>query len=165
MIKTVNVFLHHFDNKLFVGKLALNNRKIYFEYDSSFIEKNIEISPYMLPVKKGLQICDDRVFDGLFGVFADSLPDGWGKLLLDRHLMSKGINFHDITPLDRLCYVGRYGIGALSYEPIYEEMEDFNLDNVVEQGVSNIKEWENIQNLVYYFVTPIYDKNITDLRD
>ena len=53
MIKTVNIFLHQFDNRLFVGKLALNNRKIYFEYDSSFIEKNIEISPYMLPLTKG----------------------------------------------------------------------------------------------------------------
>src|SRR5574344_892761 len=143
MIKTVNIFLHQFDNRLFVGKLALNNRKIYFEYNSSFIEKNIEISPYMLPVKKGLQICDDRVFDGLFGVFADSLPDGWGKLLLDRHLMSKGINFHDITPLDRLCYVGRYGIGALSYEPIYEEIETKNqeiiLDDLANSSLNILK--------------------------
>jgi serine/threonine-protein kinase HipA len=47
-----------------------------------------------LPLKKELQVCEDNIFDGLFGVFADSLPDGWGKLLLDRHLMSKGINFH-----------------------------------------------------------------------
>ena len=101
MIQTVNVFLHYLDNKLFVGKLALKDRKIYFEYDSDFIQKNIDISPYILPLKKELLVCDDRIFDGLFGVFSDSLPDGWGKLLLDRHLMSKGINFNDITPLDR----------------------------------------------------------------
>ena len=132
MIKTVNVFLNHFDDKIFVGKLALKNRKIYFEYDLDFIQKNINLSPYLLPLKKELQVCNDNVFDGLFGVFADSLPDGWGKLLLDRHLMSKGINFHDITPLDRLCYVGKYGIGALSYEPIFEEIETKNQEIILD---------------------------------
>ena len=132
MIKTVNVFLNHFDNKIFVGKLALKNRKIYFEYDEKFIKKDIQISPYILALKKELQVCNDNIFDGLFGVFADSLPDGWGKLLLDRHLMSKGINFHDITPLDRLCYVGKFGIGALSYEPIFEEIETKNQEIILD---------------------------------
>ena len=143
MIQTVNVFLHHLDNKLFVGKLALKDRKIYFEYDSDFIQKNIDISPYILPLKRELQVCDDRIFDGLFGVFSDSLPDGWGKLLLDRHLMSKGINFNDITPLDRLCYVGKYGIGALTYEPIYEEIETKNqeiiLDDLANSSINILK--------------------------
>lgn len=46
--------------------------------------------------------------------------------------MSKGINFHDITPLDRLCYVGKYGIGALSYEPIYEEIEIKNQEIILD---------------------------------
>lgn len=143
MIQTVNVFLHHLDNKLFVGKLALKNRKIYFEYDSNFIQKNIDISPYILPLKRELQVCDDRIFDGLFGVFSDSLPDGWGKLLLDRHLISKGINFNDITPLDRLCYVGKYGIGALTYEPIYEEIKTKNqeiiLDDLANSSINILK--------------------------
>ena len=143
MIQTVNVFLHYLDNKLFVGKLALKDRKIYFEYDSDFIQKNIDISPYILPLKRELQVCDDRIFDGLFGVFSDSLPDGWGKLLLDRHLMSKGINFNDITPLDRLCYVGKYGIGGLTYEPIYEEIETKNqeiiLDDLANSSINILK--------------------------
>ena len=64
MIKTVNVFLNHFDNKIFVGKLALKNRKIYFEYDLDFIQKSIDLSPYILPLKKELQICNDNIFDG-----------------------------------------------------------------------------------------------------
>lgn len=132
MIQTINVYFNHFDNKLFVGKLALKNRKIYFEYDSSFIEKNIHLSPYILPLKKELQVCDDTIFDGLFGVFADSLPDGWGKLLIDRYLMSRGINFGTITQLDRLCYVGKYGIGALSYEPIYEEIKSFKEEIILD---------------------------------
>ena len=123
MIQTVDVFLEHFGNKQIVGKLASDNRKIYFEYDKKFLTKNIQLSPYMLPLKSGLQSCEDRVFEGLFGVFGDSLPDGWGRLLLDRHLASKGISYHNITPLDRLCYVGKYGMGALSYEPTYEEFK------------------------------------------
>ena len=60
MIKTVNVFLNHLDNKLFVGKLALKNRKIYFEYDLDFIKKDIQISPYILALKKELQVCNYR---------------------------------------------------------------------------------------------------------
>lgn len=132
MINTVNVFLNLFNEKVFVGKLALKDRKIYFQYDNNFLKKDINISPYILPLKKELQVCNDRVFDGLFGVFADSLPDGWGKLLLDRHLMLKGINFNDITPLDRLCYVGKYGIGALSYEPILEDIGNINNEIILD---------------------------------
>ena len=56
-------------------------------------------------------------FDGLFGVFNDSLPDGWGRLLLDRAVESLGIPRQQLTPLDRLAYVGTSGMGALSYEP------------------------------------------------
>ena len=58
-------------------------------------------------------------------------------------------------------YNNQEALTIIDIDAINSNLEDFNLDNVVEQGVSNIKEWENIQNLVYYFVTPIYDKNIT----
>jgi serine/threonine-protein kinase HipA len=139
VINSVDVFLNHSDNRHFVGKLALSSRKIYFEYDEEFIKTGIQISPYKLPLKKDLQVCDDRVFDGLFGVFADSLPDGWGKLLLDRHLMSKGVNFKSISQIDRLCYVGKYGIGALEYEPILAKYEDINnlviLDDIADSSI------------------------------
>jgi serine/threonine-protein kinase HipA len=49
-------------------------------------------------------------------VFNDSLPDGWGRLLLDRAVERPGIARQDLTPLDRLAHVGRHGMGALSYE-------------------------------------------------
>jgi serine/threonine-protein kinase HipA len=124
MIQTINVYLNQFFSKQLVGQLALKNRKIYFEYDKDFLEQNIELSPYTLPAKSGLQVCEDRVFGGLFGVFADSLPDGWGRLLLDRHLIAKGVPFKDITELDRLCYVGQYGMGALTYEPHFESEQN-----------------------------------------
>jgi len=65
-------------------------------------------------------------FNGLFGVFADSLPDSWGELLLDVHLESPGIRKSDISMLDRLAFTGRSGNGALEYLPAKET--DFYID-------------------------------------
>jgi len=110
-------------NHLPIGTLAQKNNKIYFEYNKEFLKSNIQISPYKLPLKSGLFRCDDDTFEGLWGVFADSLPDGWGRLLMDRHLMRLGINPQSITSLDRLSYVGEYGMGALRYEPVKEIAE------------------------------------------
>jgi serine/threonine-protein kinase HipA len=100
-----------------VGRLAFKDRQVLFEYDTSFIASGIEISPIKLPLRSGVTIADTTIFDGLFGVFNDSLPDGWGRLLLDRTVEKHGIHRGQLNPLDRLAYVGRYGMGALSYEP------------------------------------------------
>ncbi len=100
-----------------MGRLGLKDRKIYFEYAPSFVELGLELSPFKLPLKLGVTGCEDKIFEGLFGIFNDSLPDGWGRLLLDRKLISLGINPGMLTPLDRLAYVGRRGMGALFYEP------------------------------------------------
>ena len=109
----------YFHNKTIVsvGRIALLNRKIFFEYAPSFLELGLELSPFKLPAKPGTTVCEDYVFDGLFGLFNDSLPDGWGRLLLDRKLMKMGINPNTLTALDRLRYVGSHGMGALIYEP------------------------------------------------
>jgi serine/threonine-protein kinase HipA len=100
-----------------VGRLALRQRQILFEYDPAFIASGIEISPIKLPLKPGVFTSPDPVFDGLYGVFNDSLPDGWGRLLLDRTVEKHGIRRGRLNALDRLAYVGRKGMGALSYEP------------------------------------------------
>jgi len=129
-IKVVDVFLNSLDEKLKVGRLALKDKTIYFEYEKEFLSKKIELSPYKLPLKSGVHVCDDKIFEGLFGVFADSLPDGWGRLLLDRYFLKQGIAYRDITPLDRLSYIGEFGTGALSYEPRVESLSthDINID-------------------------------------
>lgn len=103
--------------KLPVGRLASRNRRIYFEYAAAFIEQDLEISPFMLPVRAGVTTFDTSLFEGLPGVFYDSLPDGWGRLLLDRFLLSKGMLPAEISPLDRLAFTGRHTLGALVYEP------------------------------------------------
>lgn len=87
-----------------------------------------------MPLKPGLQVSTDTVFEGLFGVFNDSLPDGWGRLLLDRKLRNQGIFPNNLTPLDRLRYVGTHGMGALQYRPAFpfgsSESKEIELDQV-----------------------------------
>jgi serine/threonine-protein kinase HipA len=100
-----------------VGRLAIRNHIIYFEYANEFIQKGIEISPFRLPLQRGVIELPQRPFEGLAGVFSDSLPDGWGRLLFDRLLRSQGTLPASQSPLDRLAHVGLSGMGALAYEP------------------------------------------------
>jgi serine/threonine-protein kinase HipA len=80
----VYVYYHAFGTKQLMGRLLLKNRQIFFEYDAGFIKLGVELSPFKLPLKTGVIPSTDRAFEGLFGVFNDSLPDGWGRLLLER---------------------------------------------------------------------------------
>lgn len=100
-----------------VGRLVIRNGIIYFQYDEEFLQSNLEISPIRLPLQRGVIELPADPFEGLAGVFNDSLPDGWGRLLFDRLLRSEGILPSDITPLDRLTHIGLQGMGALVYEP------------------------------------------------
>jgi serine/threonine-protein kinase HipA len=113
----LTVYLDARNQRRKVGRLAFKDRQVLFEYDASFIASGIEISPIELSLRTGVAIADTTMFDGLFGVFNDSLPDGWGRLLLDRTVEKYGIHRGQPTPLDRLAYVGQHGMGALSYEP------------------------------------------------
>ena len=113
-----------------VGYLAETpDHMVAFQYSDEWIKSGFSISPLSLPLNNNVFIppekCRDR-FAGLFGVFADSLPDSWGELLLDRHLGTLGISRGDVTTLERLAYIGRSGMGALEYYPAKES--DFNMD-------------------------------------
>jgi len=101
-----------------VGRLAYRDQIAYLEYDEAFLKSGLEISPVHYKTSAGLkQPYDARVFEGLHGVFHDSLPDGWGGLLVDRRARQLGIEPATLTPLDRLACVGSQGIGALCYAP------------------------------------------------
>lgn len=120
-----------------VGRLAIRDRKIYFEYDSGFIQRGLEISPLRLPLKSGLDSFERDLFEGLPGVFNDSLPDGWGRLLFDRFARSQGILPTNITPLDRLAHAGQHSLGALVFEPdhsIEEQYQDISLDHLANRA-------------------------------
>ncbi|MFT6865738.1 MAG: serine/threonine-protein kinase HipA [Cyclobacteriaceae bacterium] len=119
-----------------VGRLASRDNNIYFEYDQSFLASNLEISPINLPLASGLKSFKSIPFEGLPGVFYDSLPDGWGRLLLDRLLRSKNLLPNEFTALDRLAHVGLNGMGALVYEPDLSEdniKATINLDELAKQ--------------------------------
>jgi serine/threonine-protein kinase HipA len=103
---------------MLVGQIAQTpQRKTVFEYSSDFLKQGYSISPFYLPLKPGLFTAPDEPFAGNFGVFNDSLPDGWGNLLLDRFLASQGVSLHSLSVLDRLCLIGTNGMGALQYFP------------------------------------------------
>ena len=93
-----------------------------FEYDAGFLKSGLEIAPLKMPLANGAgpYVFNDfgqGVFMGLPGVFADSLPDGFGNTLINEYLRRQGIGAESITALDRLAYIGARGMGALCYEP------------------------------------------------
>ncbi len=116
-IKKIVVSIQFNEEEIELGELVSDDKLIYFKFYQNFIKRGIEISPIKLKLNNSIQTAKEAVFDGLFGVFSDSLPDGWGTLLLDRTLAARGISIDDITALDRLAYVGSKGMGALIYKP------------------------------------------------
>jgi serine/threonine-protein kinase HipA len=119
-----------------VGRLAWQRGRIYFEYAPSFLAHGRSISPIRLPLEPRTFPGDLEPFDGLHGVFHDSLPDGWGRLLLDRSLTRLRLLPSALTPLDRLAYVGSRGLGALRYRPEYGRARSraaIDLDALAEQ--------------------------------
>lgn len=116
-VTNIRVSLKFDNTAISVGQLVSLDRRIYFEYDNNFLKLHLNISPFALPLKAGIQTMDQNVFEGLPGVFNDSLPDGWGRLLLDRFVRTQGVPPDQLTPLDRLAHVGVHGMGALIYEP------------------------------------------------
>ena len=141
-------------NSLPMGRLALKERKIFFEYHPDFLKTGLEVSPFKLPLRPGIIASEDPLFEGLFGVFNDSLPDGWGRLLLDRKLMKLGINPNEVSPLDRLRYVGSHGMGALTYEP---EIEN--------KMLSNHPDLDEIAEEVFLFQERDKDQFVDDLLE
>ncbi len=119
-----------------VGLLAITgDKKVAFSYDEEWLKNGFSISPFSLPLENKVFIATNYIFDGLFGIFADSLPDAWGKLLVDRMLQENGLG-NDVTVLDRLALVGNNGMGALEYEPSYEFeglKEIYDLDYLSEE--------------------------------
>ena len=89
-----------------------------------FLSSPLEISPIHHEARPGLVRPQDvAVFEGLHGVFHDSLPDGWGRLLVDRRARQLGIEPATLSPVDRLACVGDQGMGALCYEPALDVWE------------------------------------------
>jgi serine/threonine-protein kinase HipA len=117
-MQEVNVCFSPSPQQLFpVGVLALHQHRLFFEYDNSWLQRSLHLSPFILPNKSGLIEHTQREFGPLFGLFDDSLPDGWGLLLMDRYFRQQGFDLAQLSSLDRLLYLGRNTMGALTYHP------------------------------------------------
>ena len=102
-----------------VGELTMtpDNKLCAFQYDKEWLSSGFSISPLELPLKTDLFTAKHEPFWGNFGIFEDSLPDGYGRYLLSRLLRKQGIDDRALTPVQRLSIVGTSGMGALSYIP------------------------------------------------
>ena len=143
-------YLKVFYNDILVGTLAKTpDRVVAFEYDSDWLNNGFSISPFSLPLIKKVFIPKYDPFGGLFGVFNDSLPDGWGRLLVDRLFLKNKINPNEIDNLNRLAVVQESGMGALTYKPEHRFESKNNIADydILAQECSKILESQNSDNL------------------
>ena len=108
-------------NMLKVGTFSEIARDTAFEFAGEFISSGLNPSPFRLPPGSGLRIYDHAGNMETFGLFDDSLPDGWGRRIVDKMFMKHDGRLPTIA--ERLMCVGRSGKGALVYEPADEEAE------------------------------------------
>ena len=117
-MNSINKLYVKYHNAL-VGELTLtpDGKRCVFCYAKEWLASGFSISPLDLPLKSELFVAPAQPFWGNFGIFEDSLPDGYGRYLLNRMLRRQGIDDAMLTPLQRLSIVGNAGMGALCYEP------------------------------------------------
>jgi len=127
-----------------IGSLLLESGKIYFSYTPAFKSKDLQISPLKLNTHSIDEIYtndDSRIYQGMPGVFFDSLPDQFGMSFIDRYFESEGYNIRDITLLHRLSFIGDRGMGAIEYKPKEEKAPFKQFDKVLTAK----KTFENMQ--------------------
>lgn len=116
-MENISILEVKIDQRL-VGRLLLRADGVcLFEYSNEWLANGFSISPFELPLRPGVFEAKRSPFEGGFGVFDDSMPDGWGLLIMDRHLQCLGIQPNDLNLLDRLALVGSAGRGALEFYP------------------------------------------------
>ena len=111
----------YFGNRL-IGTMALYKDTLAaFEYSKDWLKDGFSISPFSLPLEKGVFIPKLDPFGGLYGVFADSLPDGWGRLLVDRLMRRNGLNPSDS---DILSVAEKIGLNLVKAKRISNNIYD-----------------------------------------
>lgn len=107
-----------------IGRLNDDTGSMLFQYDNDFLSKKIELSPFYLPLQRGATATRSPFEGDLPGLFVDSLPDHWGRTIMDRRLREAGISPENVSILKRLSLVGSGGLGALAYQP--DETDETN---------------------------------------
>ena len=131
-----------------VGVISLtpDDKRLAFEYNPRWLAEGFSISPLELPLKPGLFLAKPTPLYGNFGIFEDSLPDGYGRYLLHKALLREGIDDRNLSAIDRLSIVGSSGMGALTYQPetiISKENEISDFDLLQEKALEVLKEQQD----------------------
>jgi len=155
MIKPVDKLTVLYEGKT-VGTLARTPDGLFpFEYSNTWLMQGFPLNPLTLPLQKGVFLPKPTPLEGMFGVFNDSLPDGWGHLLVDRMLRAHAEDPYSVDALTRLAIVGHSGMGALCYEPAYDIIAanppNKNLD-LLAQEASHLLAQKPIDNLDTLFI-------------
>ena len=138
-----------------VGTLVhTDGRKIAFQYDDKWIRDGFSISPFSLPLTHEIYPGGKDTFGGLYAVFNDSLPDGWGELLVMRMLARKGMDYSKLSLLTKLSIISPNGLGGLTYFPSYAENEPRHgtLDELARQAAAILENKTPTEDLddIYY---------------
>ena len=154
-MKLVNKLTVTYHNRT-VGTLSMtpDNQFCAFQYDKDWLASGFSVSPLDLPLKSDLFIAKAEPFWGNFGIFEDSLPDGYGRYLLNRLLKKQGIDDKDLSPIQRLSIIGSSGMGALCYIPetyIGEKKSLPELDNLQQKALDVLSEKSDKDEDVLYF--------------
>ena len=129
----LDVYIQFSKQEELVGQLILDGRSILFKYSDAYLEAGENLSPSQLNFDDNPQTAREKPFNGLFGVFADSLPDAWGYLLIKKRLSADRIAIESLNALDHLTFAGKNSMGALQYRPSVEleqEAIEINLDKL-----------------------------------
>ncbi|MBX9878068.1 MAG: type II toxin-antitoxin system HipA family toxin [Candidatus Obscuribacterales bacterium] len=116
-MKKLNVIYLGWGERFQLGVLADDGKSLLFEYTAEAIKRGLELSPYKLPLSANTYGDFPEHQLRLPGLVSDALPDGWGMLLMDRLFRKEGRNPANISPLDRLAFIGDRAMGALGFEP------------------------------------------------
>jgi serine/threonine-protein kinase HipA len=138
-----------------VGAVSFNSETGFgaFEYASGFIQSGIELSPIKMPLSRKIYSFPETInetFKGLPGMIADSLPDDFGNAVMNAWIASQGKSPADITPLQRLQYTGRRGMGALTYSPAIQRKnlnrsQQVEIQSLVSMAQEVLNKRENFQ--------------------
>ena len=146
MKKIETLLVKYHQAKVGTLSLSVDNKLCAFEYDKQWLADGFSISPLELPLKPGVFLAKPTPFGGNFGIFEDSLPDGYGRYLLHKALAKEGINDFNLSALDRLSLVGSGGMGALTYHPettLPQGMELDDFDLLQEKALEVLKEQQD----------------------
>ncbi len=123
---------------------------IGFQYDRNFLRSGIEVAPLTMPLSDltySFPTLSEATYSGLPGAFADSLPDKFGNIVIRSYLLNQGRTENDLTALEKLCYMGQRGMGALEYEPstdLVDVGKEIDIDALTKLAADILSERESL---------------------